>query len=102
MAVGANAAGPRLCPDGQMERRLVWGCGAATGIEVTGDEREPPRWYCLSGHSGYFHAPAVLTGRHPAPPGDPHVNRRPYTRCCSECGEPVKASQRKCAECRIH
>lgn len=78
------------------------GCGAAVAVEVLGNDRDPPRWVCLSGHSGYFHPPATLNGSHPAPPGEAHSSRQPYTRCCSDCGEPVKASQRKCAECRVH
>ena len=77
------------------------GCGALTGVEVLGNPREPPRWYCLSGHSGYFHvADPLKTGRG-YPAGDPHGSRR-YTRCCSECGEPVRAPARKCADCRSH
>jgi len=91
LPVGADV---EVCP-----RR---GCGAAVAVEVLGDDREPPRWVCLSGHSGYFHAPVTLEGSRAAPPGEPHGSRHPYTRCCSECGEPVKASQRKCAECRRH
>ena len=88
--------GQILCPH--------FGCGAATGVEVLGDARQPPRWFCVSGHSGYFTvAEPLKTGRgYPAAPlGDPHGSRR-YTRCCSECGEPVRVPARKCAECRSH
>ena len=79
------------------------GCGAATGVEVLGDPRQPPRWFCVSGHSGYFTVAEPMTGNHARamPPGMPHGSRR-YTRSCSECGGPVRAPARKCADCRSH
>ena len=94
-AVGILPGGQIVC--------LRYGCGALAGVEVLGDDRHPPRWWCVSGHSGYFHVPEPMrSGRGiPAPPGAAHGSRR-YTRCCSECGEPVRAPARKCADCRDH
>ena len=85
-------AGAGVCP-----RR---GCAARIGVEVLGDPRQPPRWYCLSGHSGYFTVAEPMNGneRRPAPAGT--YGR--YTRCCSECGEPVRVPARKCVDCRSH
>ena len=78
------------------------GCGALIGADAP-DSRQPLRWFCGNGHSGYFHVPEPMRSGSgiPAPPGAAHGSRR-YTRCCSECGEPVRAPARKCADCRSH
>ena len=88
VSCGSPADGS-VCPN--------WKCGAAVGVEVLGDPREPPRWYCLSGHSGYFTVAEPLERTHPRA-----IPPRRYTRYCSECGNPVEPPARKCAECRHH
>jgi hypothetical protein len=80
------------------------GCEALTGLEVLGDPRQPPRWWCVSGHSGYFQVAEPLNGggSRAAPPGEVHSSRGRVQRCCSECGNPVGPHARKCAACRSH
>ena len=88
-----GAASPAAVPVGT--RCPVYGCRDPVGLEVLGDDRHPPRWYCAAGHSGYFREPgtpslALLLGD----------ARRPASRCCSECGLPVRPPARKCLACR--
>ena len=88
---------PRLSA-GQTCRR----CGQPVAVEVPLDPRNPPRWICPSGHSGFFHEPAVLpTYRTYGAflPGERHGSRA-QTNACSNCGEPVPKPKRKCEECR--
>ena len=75
----------------------TFGCGQPIGVDQpTGID--PPRWFCPTGHSGYFQRPDLSARPRAFPPGDAHSSR--LRGMCSECGGPVRKPARKCLDCR--
>ena len=73
-------------------------CGEPLGIDASLHGEYPPRWLCMSGHSGYFQRADPTARPRAFPPGDLHSSRTHGL--CSDCGGPVKRPAMKCLDCR--
>lgn len=90
-----HATVDEILPGGQKCPRPQ--CGALVGVEVPA-AAEPHRWYCVSGHSGYFHTP---TNVHVFLPGERRVSNS-FQGQCTKCGDPTRKPKSLCVNCRTH
>ena len=76
----------------------TFGCGQPIGVDQP-TQIDPLRWFCSTGHSGYFRRVDLTPRPRAFPPGDQHSSRHSHG-SCSNCGGPVKRPARKCLDCR--